>query len=191
MSEKDQGLVGKLIGSTEIFKGYYIRLLLQRFKNILTGEEYDREIVQVPNAVGIIALKPNLDMIMVRQYREAAGEVVLQIPAGLIDPGENYLQTASRELEEETGYKAGRIEPLFGPYFPAVGYSTGQFQMLLATDLKPGNQKLDHDERINVVEVPFEEAWQSLNKGNIKDSETMMAILYVKQMYDDKYEVNR
>lgn len=139
------------------------------------GETAKRELVRHPGAVAIVPLIGE-DVLLVRQYRIAAGQTMLEIPAGTLNPGEAPLICAERELQEETGYKPGVLEPL-GGIFTAPGYTTEFIHLYLARDLGESRLAMDDDEFIEVVRVPLREALEMLNTGEIKDGKSAAALL--------------
>lgn len=139
------------------------------------GETAKRELVRHPGAVAIVPLLGE-DVLLVRQFRIAASQTMLEIPAGTLNPGEAPLICAERELQEETGYKPGVLEPL-GGIFAAPGYTTEFIHLYLARDLSESRLAMDEDEFIEVVRVPLREALEMLNTGEIKDGKSAAALL--------------
>jgi ADP-ribose pyrophosphatase len=163
-----------VIGSEEIFEGRIVHLRVDRVR-LADGREAKREIVGHRGAVCIV---PVLDgrILLVRQFRLAAGGVLLEIPAGTLNAGEAPDACAARELEEETGYRAGTLRPLFAAYL-APGYSTELIHAYLAEDLTPGTTHLDEDEQVELTPVPIAEIERSILAGEIRDAKTIAAIL--------------
>ena len=116
-------------------------------------------------------------ILMVRQYRHPVGEVLLEIPAGTLKPGEDPMACAARELEEETGYRAGKLAHL-ATIYPAPGYSSETLHIYLARDLRKGVQALEVDESISVIEMSIDQVLEGIRDGGVKDSKTIVAILY-------------
>ena len=135
-----------------------------------------REIVEHNGAAAAVALTEDGRVIMVRQFRYAMGRVVLEVPAGKIDPGEEDPEkTMIRELKEETGYEAGSVEFL-GRINPSVGYSEELIYIYLMRDLVPGKQHLDDDESLEVELMPFDEVYEMAQTGKIEDAKTIVAL---------------
>ena len=134
-----------------------------------------KEMIERVPASAILAFDEEGDVIMVKQSRGSFGNV-LEVPAGKVDKGEDPLDTAKRELEEETGYTAKQIIPLIS-YYPSVGYTTEQINCYVALDIiKLGDQRLDDGERIEVVKMDFHDIVKMIKDGEIKDSKTIMCI---------------
>ncbi len=135
-----------------------------------------REVVEHPGAVGIVALKENGDIVMVKQYRKAVEQVLLELPAGKLEQGENPLDCAARELTEETGYTAGDLRYLVS-FYTSPGFSNEIMHMFLATNLKEGKNDPDDDEMVETVEISRDRAMDMILKGEIKDGKTIAGIL--------------
>jgi ADP-ribose pyrophosphatase len=128
------------------------------------------------NASAVIAVKENGNIVLVRQYRHSANGEVLEIPAGIIDEGETALECAVRELEEETGLKAAKMEFLF-KFYTSIGFCDEIVNIFVARDLMPGVQNLDEDESVELKEYPLKETIEMIFDGRIVDSKTVSALL--------------
>lgn len=143
------------------------------------GQAY-REIVEHNGAVAAVALTDEGNIVMVKQYRYACGRPILEIPAGKIDKGEtDPVNAMRRELREETGYTAGQILHL-GDVNPSCAYSEEVIHLYLMRDLTPGEQDLDDDEALEVLEMPFDEVYDMAVRGELVDSKTLAALLMAK-----------
>lgn len=140
------------------------------------GRTAEREIIRHPGGVGIVAVDENGRLLMVRQYRSGMGCEALEIPAGKRDPGETPEQCGRRELEEECGFIAGRLEPL-AVLYPTPAYCDEKIWIFTAKDLTPGHTHPDEDEFITVEWVPLAEAERMVLAGEIEDAKTQIAIL--------------
>lgn len=151
--------------------------------------DYYQDTMQIPNgttakwdfinhkgAAACVAVKKNGNLVMVRQYRNALERETIEIPAGGINPGEDMRSAALRELEEETGYRAGRFEFLLS-IRTTVAFCNELIDIYLAEDLEEGEQNLDEDEYLEIVEYPLSELLDMIEKGVIQDSKTVSAIL--------------
>lgn len=151
--------------------------------------DYYQDTMQIPNgttakwdfinhkgAAACVAVKKNGNLVMVRQYRNALERETIEIPAGGINPGEDMRLAALRELEEETGYKAGKFEFLLS-IRTTVAFCNELIDIYLAEDLEEGEQHLDEDEYLEIVEYPLSELLDMIEKGVIQDSKTVSAIL--------------
>lgn len=142
------------------------------------GKETTREIIRHPGAVALVALDAEQRVLLVRQYRNAADKILLEIPAGTLHPDEAPLACAERELQEETGYRPGKLEPLGGIY-AAPGYTTEFIHLFLATDLSESRLAMDDDEFIEVERLPLPEALAMIEQGVIADGKSVVGLLRV------------
>jgi ADP-ribose pyrophosphatase len=140
------------------------------------GKLATREYIVHPGAVLMLPVLPDGRLVAVRQFRYPIGEVLIEFPAGKLDPGEGALATAERELREEAGYRAGRWEPL-GRVHPVVGYSTELIELYVARDLTHVGAALDDGEFLEVVEMSLGEMLSALDRGEITDAKTVVALL--------------
>lgn len=165
----------KTLSSEMLYQGKILNL--RRDKVLAVGEvETYREIVEHLGGVTLAAITDEGKMVMVRQYRKAANKVVLEAPAGKMEAGEDPMLTALRELKEETGYTAGRLEYLTS-FYSSIGYSEEVLHLYLATDLTPGETDFDDTEAIEIEELDLEELRQMVLSGDIEDGKTIAAIL--------------
>ena len=162
------------ISQRNIFKGKFINLREDTIK-LPSGKKAAREIVEHPGAVAVIAINEEKEMIFVRQFRTAAGKIMLEIPAGAIKPGESGENCSRRELEEETGYFAKKIRKIWEGY-ASPGYSTEVICYYLAQDLVCLKQKTEEDEFIEVDLVNIEDCVDLLKNGKINDNKTIIGI---------------
>jgi ADP-ribose pyrophosphatase len=149
------------------------------------GAERRREVVVHPGAVAIAALTADRQLLLVRQYRHAVGEVCLEVPAGTLDRAadgtpEQPDLAARRELAEETGYAADDWR-LLGRFWTAPGFATEEMHLFLANRLKPAG---DHagpaaDERLELVSLPLGDALALVEAGEIRDAKTLVALLWL------------
>ncbi len=134
-----------------------------------------REIVEHPGAAVIVALDDQRRLLMVRQYRSAAGRDLLEVPAGTLNHGEAPAFCAIRELKEETGYQASQWEPL-GYCYPSPGFSTEKMHFYFAQGLTQTDATPEEDEEIAVEWVPFVQAVEMIESGEIVDAKTIVGI---------------
>lgn len=165
------------VDSKEVFSG---KLLHVTSDSVLleNGKQAVREIIHHNGAAAVIAFDENNRLLMVRQYRYAIGQELLEIPAGKIDPGETPEQCAARELVEETGYRAGKLTEL-GVVYPIAAYSSEAQYLFYAENLTPDKQHLDEDEFLSVEHVDFATAFDMVMNGEITDSKTQIGILKI------------
>ncbi len=138
------------------------------------------DIVEHVGAVTLVPVDDQNRVWFVRQYRHAAREALLELPAGMVEPGESPLEGARREIREEIGMAAGRLE-LIGEYFLAPGYSSEFMHVFLATDLHPDPLEGDADEFISAEAIPFEEALRMAENGKIRDAKTLASLMLAKR----------
>ena len=168
----------KLIESKRIYEGKILNLRRDTV-TAASGSAY-REIVEHNGAVAMVALTDDNKIVMVRQYRYACGRPILEIPAGKIDKGEtDPVAAAVREIKEETGYTASEIIHL-GDVNPSCAYSEEVIHLYLMRGLTKGEQSLDDDEVIELLEMPFEEVYEMGVRGELVDSKTLAALLMTK-----------
>ncbi len=140
------------------------------------GMEVVRDVVRHPGGAGALPLFADGRVALVSQYRHPARAELLEIPAGRIEPGEDPELCARREVEQETGFRPGRIERLSG-FYSTPGFCEEILHVFLATDLTPTRQQLDHDEVVEVHFLQLEEALRMVHQGEIVDSKTIIALL--------------
>lgn len=151
-----------------VFEGRVISVVVERWG------EHEREVVEHPGAVAIVATDREGNLVLVRQTREAVRRELLEIPAGTLDPGEDPLSAARRELEEETGYVAGQWRS--GPRFlTAPGFCQEVMHLFFAADVEGGEPANEEDEEIEVVLVPKGDVERLL--GEIEDAKSLIGLL--------------
>ena len=126
------------------------------------------------SAAAVIAVTEEDELILVKQYRPAIKEHTLEIPAGLIEKGEDPEIGAKRELEEETGYRAGKLTKIY-EYYTSPGISASKMYIYMATDLVETEQKLDDDEFLEIVKIPKNE----VKPEDLMDGKTLLAYTYL------------
>ncbi|MBI4640114.1 MAG: NUDIX hydrolase [Candidatus Tectomicrobia bacterium] len=160
----------------EIYRGKYLALQRQTIR-LPNQRVVLREVVIPPNAVAMLPLDSHGLVYMIRQYRPAAKKVLLEIPAGILDPEESPEETARRELIEEVGKSAATLTHLFR-YYHAEGYSTGVIDLYLATHLSDASSPVrDTSELLEVVPLPFQEVYEKVLRKEIVDSKSLLAIM--------------
>jgi ADP-ribose pyrophosphatase len=169
----------KTINEEKIFEGRVISLFHQQVE-LPNGKTSTREIVKHPGAVAIIPVTDEGKIVLVDQYRKAMERVLLEIPAGKLEKGEEPLRTAIRELEEETGYEAAEWNHIQS-FYTSPGFADEYIHIYLATGLrkKENSASLDEDEFVEVRELSLEECLEELQKGAIHDAKTCFAIQYL------------
>lgn len=166
--------------STEYpFEGNLLRIRVDTVRQP-SGKESVRELVEHPGSACIVPVTADGQVLLIRQYRYATGEYLVEIPAGLIDEGEDALETAKRELIEETSYEAGSIRELCTVYI-SPGYSEEITTIFLAEDCTPIEHDDDEDEPIQMLKVPLSDVPDLLSEGNsqVGDAQTMLGLLWL------------
>ena len=174
----------ELIESQSIFKGIVFGIERDRLREE-NGFEIVREIVRHPGGAGCLPLFDDGQIALVKQYRHPARRELLEIPAGKIEPDETPMQCATRELEQETGFRAGQIEKL-AEFYSTPGFCEERLYVYLATDLQQIEQNLDHDEFVEVVYLPLTQAVMMAERGEIEDSKTIIALLFAARRFQQK-----
>ncbi|ABY92839.1 MULTISPECIES: NUDIX hydrolase [Thermoanaerobacter] len=168
------------VNTNKIFEGKIINLRVDEVK-LPNGKVTTREIVEHPGGVSIVAVNEEGKILLVKQYRKPAEESLLEIPAGKLEKGEDPLICAKRELLEETGYEAGFIKQLI-TFYTTPGFSNEKMYLYFAKDLKKYTAQPDEDEFLEVYEYTPEELWEMILQNQIKDSKTIIGILYYLKM---------
>ena len=169
----------KTIKTDHIFKGKIISLQVDDVI-LPDGKSGKREIVKHPGAVAVIALTADKKIVMVEQYRKAMDLSLIEIPAGKMEPGEDPIVTAARELEEETGYAAEKLDHLIS-FYTSPGFADEIIHLYVATNItKVENPRAgDEDEFVELHELTLEEAVKLVEEQRIYDAKTAYAVLYM------------
>jgi ADP-ribose pyrophosphatase len=165
----------RVVASRRIHEGRIVRLREDTVE-LADGRRALREVVEHDEVVGIVPLDRQGEVVLVRQYRLPAEEALLEIPAGGVDAGESAEEAAQRELQEETGYRAGRLERIAG-FFVSPGYCTEFIHVFLATHLSESVLAGDEDENIALERMPLVSAVELIEKGGIKDAKSIVGLL--------------
>ncbi|MGD8189112.1 NUDIX hydrolase [Brevibacillus ginsengisoli] len=175
MSEQvNDRLYEKTISSTPIYEGKVIKVKVDEVL-LPNGNTSKREIVEHQGAVAVIPLTLDGKLVAVRQFRKPLELSIVEIPAGKLEKGEKPLDCAIRELEEETGYKAGKFEHI-SSFYTSPGFANELLHLYLATDLTVGEFHPDEDEFVELMHLTLDEAKQLHAEGQICDAKTVMAL---------------
>lgn len=176
----DEHLIETEISSERVFEGALLKVRkdLVRLPN---GQASVREYIVHPGAVVVLGILDNGNLLFERQFRYPLRRVFLELPAGKIDAGESILETAKRELLEETGHVASQWEHL-GVMHPCIGYSDERIEIFLARGLREvGAKQLDHNEFLDVIEISPQEAREAVWNGRITDAKTIAALYWLER----------
>lgn len=165
--------VERWVSSETVYSGKIITLRTGTVR-LDDGIEAFREVVEHPGAVGVLPSFSD-SVLLVRQYRIAVGKELLEIPAGKLEGDETPEHRGRVELEEEAGYRAGKMVSL-GHFYPSCGVLTEKLHLFLATELEQTEQRLETDERIECVRLSHEEVRRRLEAHEFEDGKTIIAL---------------
>ena len=167
-------MTAKINDRITIYRGKVFTLVRENV-TLENGTTTDVEFIEHPGATAIIPFLDDTRIVLLKQYRHALKKYIWEIPAGTLDPQEEIIGCAKRELIEETGYSANRWQKL-GEITPVPGYSDERIHIFLATELQPAEQHLDEDEVIQVQEVDFLKAFEMIGNGEIQDAKSIAGL---------------
>jgi ADP-ribose pyrophosphatase len=168
----------EVLASEEIYHG---RIFDVSVYTVREGEQtYKREVVHHPGGAGVVAVFEDMTLALVRQYRHPTVRYLLELPAGKLSPPERPEDCAARELEEEVGVRAGRMEKLT-EFFTTPGFCEEKLWLYLATELIETAQQLEDDEMLDVMRVTFARAFEMIADGEIEDAKTIIGIMMAAQ----------
>lgn len=167
-------MTGRVVGSRRVYEGSVVALRIDEV-DTSKGRRAIREIVEHRGAVAAVPVLPDGSVVLVRQYRDAAGARLLEIPAGTLEPGEDPEQALQRELAEEIGMRAGHLQHLVS-FLPSPGVLTEVVHVYLARDLAP-HQRDAEEEDIEVVRLPLAGARAMVASGEIRDAKSIIGLL--------------
>jgi 8-oxo-dGTP pyrophosphatase MutT (NUDIX family) len=174
-----QGKPAPVVSKSTVYQGPLFRVDKEHVAEPSCGTVI-RDIVRHGGSVVILAIddakKKDPHVVLERQYRHAAGQFLYEVPAGKIDPNEDRLVAAKRELAEETGFRARKWTKL-ARYYASPGFLAEWMQVFLAEGLTPGPTNLDEDERLEIMLVPFSELLRLIDTGQIQDGKTLIAAM--------------
>jgi ADP-ribose pyrophosphatase len=173
-SDKLPGELPKIIDSQSIFRGRVFEVTVDMVSE--GAKTYQREVVHHPGSAVIVPVFDDGTIALVRQYRHPAVRYLLEAPAGTLEPGEVPEDGAARELEEELGFVAGRLQKL-SEFFVSPGFCEEKMWVYLATELTETEQQLEDDEILSVVRIPFSQALSMITTGEIEDAKTIIGMM--------------
>ena len=164
----------KIISSQKVFDGRVFNVTVD---TVSEGQHtYQREVVHHRGSAVIVPVHDDSTVVLVRQYRHPAVRYLLEAPAGTLDNGERPESGAARELEEELGLVAGRLDKL-SEFFVSPGFCEEKMWVYLATELTESKQQLDDDEILDVVRLPMTDALEMITSGEIQDAKTIIGLM--------------
>ena len=166
----------------QVYQGAWIEVVTDDVR-LPNGKRVELDIVRHPGASAIVPFLSQDEVLLIRQYRHAAGGVIYEVPAGKLDDGEDPASCAARELEEETGQRAGRLEPL-GSILTSPGFTDERIHLFAAFDLTPVPHRREQDEIIELVPMPLERALEAVWSGAIHDAKSALALLHAARLVD-------
>jgi ADP-ribose pyrophosphatase len=169
--------------SETVYEGYLVDIVKDHII-LPDGREALREIVLHGEAAAILPVTASGELVLVRQYRHAARTMSLEMPAGIMEKGEDPLECAKRELAEETGATAGKMTFMF-KFYSSIGFCTELLHLYLAQDLTEGEQSLDDDEFVEIERLTPDKAVELIKSGEILDSKTIAAVMYYLHLLRD------
>lgn len=175
----DAQFIEETLESQQVFDGRLLKVYADKVR-LPDGKESSREIIRHPGAVVVIAVLDNGKLLFERQFRYPLQRVFLEMPAGKIDAGEHILDTARRELREETGYRA-KLWRHLGTVHPAIGYADERIEIFWAQGLSYVGAQLDHDEILEVTELTIADALLAVRDGEITDGKTIAALMWAEK----------
>jgi ADP-ribose pyrophosphatase len=164
----------EILDTEEVYHGRVIDVAVYTVRE--RDVTYKREVVHHPGGAGVVAVFDDGTIPLVRQYRHPTVRYVLELPAGRLDAPERPEECAARELEEEIGVRAGRMEKLT-EFFTTPGFCEEKLWVYLATELTETEQKLEGDEMLEIVRVTFTRAFEMISDGEIEDAKTIIGIM--------------
>jgi ADP-ribose pyrophosphatase len=162
-----------------VYDGKLLRVDRDRVR-LPNGRETDLEIIRHPGASAVVPFVTPDEVLLVRQLRYATGGYILEVPAGTLEPGEAPEACAGREIVEEVGHRAGRLEAL-GSIYTTPGFTDEVIHLWAAHDLQPAAQDLEHDEILTVERMAFDRALELVRSGGIRDGKTVCALLLARE----------
>lgn len=163
-----------ILFSSKLFK------VVRRFQTGRSGKSLERHVILHPGAITVLPILNDNRVVLLKQYRIAIEKTLIELPAGTREPNEEPIVTASRELIEETGYKAGKIEPMT-TFYSSPGILHEEMHLFLATNLQACDQNLEDGEDIQVFTADWDEVRRMIFSGEIQDAKTLIALLWYLQ----------
>lgn len=186
--DKDEHLIERTLRSERVYEGSFIRVQRDEVR-LPDGKQAVREFVLHPGAVMIVAVLPDGRLVLERQYRHPVKRVMIEFPAGKLDPGEGGLRCAQRELLEETGYTASRWARA-GVMHPVIGYADEFIEVWFADGLTAGERHLDEGEFLDVFAATQQEMEDWMRDGELTDVKTIVGMMWLQKWRSGDWPLN-
>jgi ADP-ribose pyrophosphatase len=184
----DEHLIEIRLASQTLLKGHFLHAVRDQVQ-LPNGRSATREYIIHPGAVMVIPLLDDDGVLLERQYRHPMGQVMIEFPAGKLDPGEAVLDCARRELLEETGFSA-REWARAGVLHPVISYSTEFIEVWFARGLSQGQRQLDEEEFLDLLSATPEQVLQWCRDGTITDAKTLIGALWLQNVRDGRWPLD-
>jgi len=172
---------GRTLATREVYKGRVVHLVVDEVV-LPNGHQMALEVIHHPGAAAVVPFVTPDEILLVRQYRHAAGGFLLEVPAGKLDAGEPPEVCARRETEEEVGWTVGTLTAL-GPILTTPGFTDEVIHLFAAHDLRPSTARPGLDEVLSVVRMPLLDALEAIERGAISDAKSVCAILLAERRF--------
>jgi ADP-ribose pyrophosphatase len=174
---------GELIERRSVYDGRIVKLSVDKVR-LPNGNVTELEMIRHQGAAAVVPVDADRNVLLVRQFRHAAGGWLLEVPAGKLDPGESPETCALREVEEETGFRPARLIPM-GWIFTTPGFTDERIWLFAATGLSETTQELEDDEVLTVERLPLDDAVARATRGELRDGKSVCALLRVAHFIED------
>ena len=162
--------------SRSAYRGEWLEVFVEEVQ-LPNGHQVELDIIRHPGASAVVPFVSDEDILLIRQYRHAAGGTIYEVPAGKLDAGEEPEVCAARELEEEAGKRAGRLEKL-GAIWTTPGFTDERIHLFAAYQLETVPQRLESDEVIELIEMPLRAALDLVWSGELSDAKSALALVH-------------
>ena len=165
----------EILSTESVYEGRLLKVRVETVR-VRGGQTVTRDVIEHPGSVSILPIDDEDQVLLVRQYRPAVAQTLLEIPAGTLEPGESPEETALRELREEIGMRAERLRAI-GSYYLVPGYSSEVMEAYVASGLSSAPLPRDLDGEIRLESIPFTELVKQVSRGDLRDGKTVSAVL--------------
>lgn len=186
--KQDDHLIEQRVSSQELLKGNFLHAFRDTVR-LPDGKQATREYVVHPGAVAVVPVLPDGRVVLERQFRYPMGRVMIEFPAGKLDPGEDVLTCARRELREETGYTATEWARA-GVLHPVISYSTEFIEIWFARGLSQGQARLDQGEFLEIFTATPAELLEWCRNGQVTDSKTLVGAMWLKNVLAGEWNLD-